>query len=61
MASHPRSASAKLGPPAEKPELIQRVCLSCNRKFLARGRFQRLCDDCRRKTGQAYLPQFEGW
>ena len=31
-----------------RPEIIIRRCLNCDKKFEARGRFQRLCDAHRR-------------
>ena len=31
-----------------RPVRIKRTCLSCDEKFLARGRFNRICPSCRK-------------
>jgi hypothetical protein len=31
-----------------KPERIKRTCLNCDKTFLAKGRFHRICGSCRR-------------
>lgn len=35
-----------------KPERIKRTCLRCERKFFARGRFNRICGSCRKVNSQ---------
>jgi hypothetical protein len=33
-------------PKPPKPELIERECLKCGWKFIAKGRFNRICPSC---------------
>ncbi len=35
---------------APKVERIKRACLSCDRSFMAEGRFERLCSACRKRS-----------
>lgn len=32
--------------PIKKPEMIERKCLKCDKKFIAQGRFNRICPRC---------------
>jgi len=32
--------------PIHKAEMIERRCLKCNQKFMAEGRFNRICPEC---------------
>ena len=33
-------------PKLPKPELVERKCLKCGSKFIAKGRFNRICPRC---------------
>jgi Zn finger protein HypA/HybF involved in hydrogenase expression len=41
-----------------KTERIERTCLKCERRFLARGRFNRICPTCRRVNKESDLDWF---
>ncbi len=38
-----------------KPERIKRICLKCDREFLARGRFNRICRQCQQLNREIYM------
>lgn len=52
---HFRSARSEM-----KPERIERICLKCDRAFMAEGRFNRICPLCTKGNSDVLDPEMYG-
>jgi len=55
--ANPRKYTKKIDLP-KPPEKIKRLCLKCDREFMASGRFNRICPLCQISNRDLEVPRY---